>query len=107
MTSTETPTLGVPYSNYYSIAITCIVTITLFALQDGHTALRTASFNGQHKVVELLLGAGANPDLQDKVYCIALIFRGSKFLQMVVFKDFAEMISRIHCLNNVHTEHIM
>ena len=41
--------------------------ITLFAIQDGHTALRTASFNGHHKVVELLLGAGANPDLLIKV----------------------------------------
>ena len=41
--------------------------ITLFALQDGHTTLRTAGFNGHHKVVELLLGAGANPDLLVKV----------------------------------------
>ena len=46
--------------------------ITLFTIQDGATALRTASFNGHHKVIELLLGAGANPDLQDKVYRIAL-----------------------------------
>ena len=44
-----------------------VVTIIHFTIQDGYTALRTASFNGQHKVVELLLGAGANPDLQDKV----------------------------------------
>ena len=41
--------------------------ITLFAIQDDHTALRTASFNGHHKVVELLLGAGANPELLAKV----------------------------------------
>ena len=38
-----------------------------FTIQDGLTALNQASFNGHHKVVELLLGAGANPDLQDKV----------------------------------------
>ena len=36
-------------------------------MQDGQTALDEASFNGHHKVVELLLGAGANPDLQDVV----------------------------------------
>ena len=35
--------------------------------QDGQTALTAASFYGHYKVVELLLGAGANPDLQDKV----------------------------------------
>ena len=44
-----------------------VVTNTHFAIRDGHTALRTASFNGHHKVVELLLGAGANPDLLVKV----------------------------------------
>ena len=38
-----------------------------FTIQDGWTALKQASFKGHHKVVELLLGAGANPDLQDKV----------------------------------------
>ena len=44
-----------------------VITITHFSIQDGYTALRTASFSGHHKVVELLLGAGANPDQQDKV----------------------------------------
>ena len=44
-----------------------VVTIIHSTIQDGYTALRTASFNGQHKMVELLLGAGANPDLQNKV----------------------------------------
>ena len=39
----------------------------IFSIKNGHTALRIASFNGHKKVVELLLGAGANPDLQDKV----------------------------------------
>ena len=50
-------------SNYYSH----VVTITHFTIQDGWTALKQASFNGHHKVVELLLGAGANSDLQNKV----------------------------------------
>ena len=44
-----------------------VVTITHLTIQDGQTPLRTASSKGHHKVVELLLGAGANPDLQDKV----------------------------------------
>ena len=35
--------------------------------QNGDSALDQASFSGHHKVVKLLLGAGANPDLQDKV----------------------------------------
>ena len=44
-----------------------VVTLTHSTIQDGDTALKAASFNGFHKVVELLLGAGANPDLQNKV----------------------------------------
>lgn len=36
-------------------------------IQNGCTALERASFNGHHKVVELLLRAGANPDLKDEV----------------------------------------
>ena len=35
--------------------------------QNGQTALTAASFYGHYKVAELLLEAGANPDLQDKV----------------------------------------
>ena len=30
-------------------------------------------------------------------YCLALIFRGSKFSQTAVFKKFVEIISRIRC----------
>ena len=41
--------------------------ITHFTIQNGDTALDQASIKGHHKVVELLLGAGANPDVQDKV----------------------------------------
>ena len=44
-----------------------MVTLTHSTIQDGWTALKQASANGHHKVVELLLGAGANPDIQDKV----------------------------------------
>ena len=36
-------------------------------MQDGWTALEQASISGHQKVVELLLGAEANPDLQNKV----------------------------------------
>ena len=44
-----------------------VVTVTQSTIQHGWTALKQASNGGHHKVVELLLGAGANPDLQDKV----------------------------------------
>ena len=44
-----------------------VVALTQTTIQDGWTALKVASDSGHHKVVELLLGAGANPDLQDKV----------------------------------------
>lgn len=35
--------------------------------QNGWTALCQACFNGHHKVVEYLLRAGANPNMQDEV----------------------------------------
>ena len=44
-----------------------VVTLTHSTIQDGVTALGKASFNGHHKVVELLLGAGAKPDIQNEV----------------------------------------
>ena len=44
-----------------------VVALTHSTIQNGWTALEQASFKGHQKVVELLLGAGANPDLQDKV----------------------------------------
>ena len=44
-----------------------MVALTHSTVQNGVTALKSASINGHRKVVELLLGAGANPDLQDKV----------------------------------------
>ena len=39
----------------------------IITIQDGQTALEQACIKGHHNVVEILLGAGANPDLQDKV----------------------------------------
>ena len=44
-----------------------VVTLTYSTTQNGWTALQQASRKGHQKVVELLLGAGANPDLQNKV----------------------------------------
>ena len=44
-----------------------VVTLTHSTVQNGVTALGESSAKGHHKVVELLLGAGAIPDLQDKV----------------------------------------
>ena len=44
-----------------------VVTLTHSTIQDGWTALKIASYRGHHKVVEVLLGAGANPNLQSKV----------------------------------------
>ena len=55
-----------------------VVTDTHSTVQNSETALDRASYNGHHKVVELLLGAGANPDLQDKVR------RGSQFTALLV-----------------------
>ena len=44
-----------------------VVTITHSTIQSGWTALQQASREGHQKVVELLLGAGAKPDLQNMV----------------------------------------
>ena len=38
-----------------------------YILKDGSTALEEASFNGHHKVVDLLINAGAAVDVQDEV----------------------------------------
>ena len=44
-----------------------VVTLTHSTIQNGWTALKQASNRGHHKVVEVLLRAGANPNLQNKV----------------------------------------
>ena len=44
-----------------------VVALTHSTIQDGWTALEAASNRGHHKVVEVLLRAGANPNLQNKV----------------------------------------
>ena len=54
--------------NCYCTTISCGCSRS--TIQDGQTALEAASVEGHHKVVEILLGAGANPDLQDKVMTI-------------------------------------
>ena len=68
--------LSLDYVIYFYLVVFCFPFIDLFFLlvssmhlfiQNGCTALQRASFYGHHKVVELLLGAGANPDLQDVV----------------------------------------
>ena len=51
----------------YCRAISYMVALAHSTIQDGDTALRESSINGHHKVVELLLIAGVDPDLQDKV----------------------------------------
>ena len=50
-----------------TLELTYVVILTHSTIQVGWTALEAASFNGHHKVVGVLLGAGANPDLQNKV----------------------------------------
>ena len=44
-----------------------VVTLTHSTIQNGWTALKQACIRGYHKVVEVLLRAGANPNLQNKV----------------------------------------
>ena len=44
-----------------------VVALTLSTIQTGWTALEIASISGHHKVVQVLLRAGANPNLHNKV----------------------------------------
>ena len=44
-----------------------MVALNQSTIQNGWTALEKASIRGHHKVVEVLLGKGANPNLQNKV----------------------------------------
>ena len=51
---------------------------TCSTIQDGAVALGRASMNGHQEVVDVLLRAGANPDVQEKVraWCTVLIVEG-------------------------------
>ena len=53
----------------------CIVSVCHY--QDGDSALMIAASNGWTEVVALLLKAGANTDLQNKVLCIYMSGYGS------------------------------
>ena len=80
-----------------------VVTLTHSTIQNDETALDRASFNGHHKVVELLLGARANPDLQDKVrtgqnHCLTAGFHPLYLFCMIVLVVHYELV-----LNMVHT----
>ena len=39
----------------------------MFIVQNGLTALAVAAYEGHEQVVDVLLKAGANPDIQDHV----------------------------------------
>ena len=55
-----------------------IIEITYFPLQDGFSPLVIASLNGHLAIAKLLLGCGANPNLQlsvsDKSSCYLFVF---------------------------------
>ena len=53
--------------HFYQTLIVQLSHVVTFTIQDGWTALERASIKGHQKVVELLLEAGANPDIQNKV----------------------------------------
>ena len=73
------------------------------AVQDGETALERASIKGHQKVVELLLRAGANPDLQDKVkveHVHANLSNGKWYvIECVCYPD-----SQPYCTTHVHIQ---
>jgi hypothetical protein len=61
--------------------------LTVLLLQSGKTALMEASDRGHTEVVQALIGAGANPNLQDEVRggprCFAPINRVSSHVSGV------------------------
>ena len=52
------------------MVISIVQCCPLLSSQDGQTALMTASSGGHFPIVERLLAAGAQPDLQKKVLLI-------------------------------------
>ena len=53
---------------YYVCTIILLLLWCIFIIQeDGSTALIMAALQGHEQVVDVLLKAGANPDIQDKV----------------------------------------
>ena len=56
---------AIQYIYYYA---TCLLFYWIFTIQkNGMTALAWAAFKGREQVVDMLLKAGANRDIQDKV----------------------------------------
>ena len=47
--------------------VSCIAMIMCSSLQDGRSSLMIASQNGHNEIVMMLLSAGMEVDLQDKV----------------------------------------
>lgn len=74
--------------------------LCIHSLQDGRTALYTASFNGHAKVVEHLLAAGANPDLQKKVNEVSTVNRLSQ--SYIWCKLFLIINKQEICINLLH-----
>lgn len=60
--------LPITYSFSFSVLIMTFL-LSLFHVQNGHTALYNASFNGHMAIVQLLLQRRANVSIRDKVHC--------------------------------------
>ena len=54
----------------YTSRLACeVIIVLLHVTQDGYSALMMATREGRTEVVSLLVKAGANTDLQNKVMC--------------------------------------
>ena len=65
------------------IMIILISNVMCIVYQDGHTALMRASMNGDRGVVKLLLGHGADPNMQDNVSVTDIIYMSDVFVLYV------------------------